>query len=305
MARGIRFIPEEGAAVEVTVRALQGRLLLKPSEDLQAITIGILARAKRKYGVQIHSFVCLSTHMHLLLTVQNAHQLARFMCYVNSNLAREAGRLYDWKEKLWGRRYQGIVVSNEEEAQIDRLVYILSHGVKEGLVDRPQDWPGAHSVNALLTGEPLAGLWFDRTKEYAARRRGEDFDRMKYATVEILTLDPLPCWSGLSEELYRERIASLVEQIEAEARAKRESTGKEPLGRAAVLAQDPHGKPLRTKKSPAPRFHAFRKSVRRELYEAYAKFVAAFRDASEKLRAGDLSARFPPGSFPPALPFVG
>jgi len=37
------------------------------------------------------------------------------------------------------------------------------------------------------------------------------------------------------------------------------------------------------------------------LYEAYAWFVAAFRDASEKLRAGDRAARFPPGSFPPAL----
>jgi hypothetical protein len=226
------------------------------------------------------------------------------MCYVNSNLAREAGRLYEWKEKFWGRRYQAIVVSNEEETQIDRLAYILSHGVKEGLVERPQDWPGAHSINALLTGEPLEGLWFDRTKEYAARHRREDFDRMRYANVETLTLDPLPCWSGLSDDLYRERIASLLARIEADARAEREKRGTEPLGRAAVLAQDPHGKPVRSKKSPAPRFHAFRKSVRRELYEAYALFVAAFRDASEKLRAGDLTAKFPSGSFPPALSFV-
>ena len=36
----------------------------------------------------------------------------------------------------------------------------------------------------------------------------------------------------------------------------------------------------------------------------YAWFVPAFRDASEKLQAGDLTAKFPPGSFPPALPFV-
>jgi hypothetical protein len=82
----------------------------------------------------------------------------RLFAYVNSNLAREAGRLYEWKEKFWGRRYQAIVVSNEEEAQIDRLEYILSNSVKEGLVERPQDWPGAHSVGALLTGEPLEGL---------------------------------------------------------------------------------------------------------------------------------------------------
>jgi REP element-mobilizing transposase RayT len=304
MARGIRFIPEEETVVEVTGRTVHGRLLLRPSQELRAITIGILARAKRKYGVRIHAFFFLSNHFHLLLSVRDAQQLASFMCYVNSNLAREAGRLYEWKEKFWGRRYQAIIVSNEEEAQIDRLAYIVSHGVKEGLVERPQDWPGAHSVNALLTGEPLEGLWFNRTKEYAARRRGEDFDRLKYATVETLTLDPLPCWSGLSDDLYRERIASLLVRIEADARAEREKRGTEPLGRAAVLAQDPHSKPARSKKSPAPRFHAFRKSVRRELYEAYAMFVAAFRDASEKLRAGDLTAKFPSGSFPPALPFV-
>jgi hypothetical protein len=41
------------------------------------------------------------------------------------------------------------------------------------------------------------------------------------------------------------------------------------------------------KKSPAPRFHAFSLRVRRELYEAYAFFVSAFRIAAHKLKAGD------------------
>jgi hypothetical protein len=36
----------------------------------------------------------------------------------------------------------------------------------------------------------------------------------------------------------------------------------------------------------------------------YARFVAAFREAAEQLRAGDRSAKFPDGSFPPSLPFV-
>jgi hypothetical protein len=48
-----------------------------------------------------------------------------------------AGRLYQWKEKFWRRRYQVIVVSNEVEAQISRLAYLTSHGAKEGLVERP------------------------------------------------------------------------------------------------------------------------------------------------------------------------
>jgi hypothetical protein len=33
-------------------------------------------------------------------------------------------------------------------------------------------------------------------------------------------------------------------------------------------------------------------------------FASTFREASEKLRAGDRTVPFPAGSFPPALPFV-
>jgi REP element-mobilizing transposase RayT len=35
------------------------------------------------------------------------------------------------------------------------------------------------------------------------------------------------------------------------------------------------------------------------------RFLGAFREAAEQLRAGDRSALFPDGCFPPALPFVG
>ena len=50
--------------------------------------------------------------------------------------------------------------------------------------------------------------------------------------------------------------------------------------------------------------YAFLKSVRREMREAYGIFFAVFRLAAEKLKAGEREVAFPPGSFPPALPFV-
>jgi hypothetical protein len=40
---------------------------------------------------------------------------------------------------------------------------------------------------------------------------------MRYATAETVTFSPIPCWAHLSPELYRARIAELVESIEAEA----------------------------------------------------------------------------------------
>jgi hypothetical protein len=66
------------------------------------------------------------------------------MQYVNSNIAREVGDLVGWSGPFWARRYTAIVTSNEEAAQVERFRYILSHGVKENLVERVLDWPGVH-----------------------------------------------------------------------------------------------------------------------------------------------------------------
>src|SRR5947199_1502433 len=305
MSRRLRFIPDEGALVEVTCRALHSRLLFRPSSEVNQIVLGALARAKRRYGVRVCFVVCASNHLHLLLGVDDAQQLARFMGYFGSKLAKEIGRLTGWTQKVFGRRYQAIVVSEEEAAQLDRLRYGLAHGAKEDLVERPRDWPGVHAVRALLEGEVLEGLWFDRTQEYLARRRGEKFDSLHFATRETLELDPLPCWKHLPEPERRQRVAALVEDIELEAATRRKKTGVRPRGPAAILAQNPTREPEKTKKSPAPAFHAASKAVRRELWNAYALFVAAYRDAAEKLKAGIRDVIFPRGSFPPSLPFVG
>ena len=304
MSRRLRFIPGGGALVEVTCRTVQGRFLLKPTSELRSLTIGVLARAQRLYSVELHAFAFLSNHYHLLLTVENAQQLARFMNYLNSNLAREAGRLHRWREKFWGRRFQAIVVSEEESAQVERLLYVLSHGCKEGLVASPREWPGAHAAQALLEADALQGWWFDRTREYKARARREDFDRLKYATRETIHLEPLPCWRNLLEERRREEVAELVRRIEAETAARHALEGTRPVGVKAILARRPHDRPRKLKKGDAPLFHAASATARRELVDAYRWFVCLYREAAKKLGEGDPTARFPEGSFPPHLPFV-
>jgi len=304
MARRLRHTPEGGALFEVTCRTVQSRFLLRPCPLLNEIILGALARAKRRYGVELSAFIFLSNHLHILAWTKDSEQLARFMGYFLSKLAREVSRLTGWRDKVFARRYQAIPISDEEAAQVERLLYILANGCKENLVARPQDWPGVHCVEALLSGEPLKGTWFDRTQEFAARNRGESFGPRRYAYEEILELDPLPCWRHLSPEQYRSRMAGLVETITAETELRRKETGIQPLGPEAILEQHPFGQPVKTKRSFAPRAHAFSREIRKVMYRAYAEFVAAFREAAEKLRGGDRLARSPEGSFPPGLPFV-
>ena len=299
--RRLRFVPPD-CLVETTARTVHGRLLLRPSPRVRDLVLGIIGRAQRRTAMRVVGFVFLSNHCHFLLQPRSARQLAEFMGYVLSNVAREIGRLHGWRDKFWARRYAAIVVSEEEAAQVDRLRYLLSHGVKEGFVAAPQEWPGPHCVAAMLTGEELEGTWYDRTAEFLARRMGLQFAESDFAVHETVSLSPLPCWEARPATGRQEAVASLVEEIVRINRGNR--MGRSPLGREAVMRQHPHQRPRHCKRRIAPAFHAATRAARRRWQMAYRAFVAAFRHAATRLRAGHLGVLFPAGCFPPALPYV-
>ena len=293
MSRRIRFIPDGGALVEVTCRALHSRFLFRPGPTLDAIILGALARAQRRYAVRIIAFFFALESLPPHPGGRRRPATRQFMSHFLSKLAREIGRLTGWREKIFGRRYQAILISDEPEAQIARLRYVLSHGCKENLVERLRDWPGVHCVEALTEGKTLEGWWFDRTQEYLARRRGESFGIYQYATRETLELAPLPCWKHLTPEKRQRLVAAMVAEIEAEAAERRERTGVPGPRPRRHPGPEPGEPPLKTKSSPAPAVHAASRAVRRELRNAYFLFVAAYRTAAEKLRAGQRDAPSP------------
>lgn len=299
--RKLRFVPERGTLVEVTCRTIQGRFLLEPDSRLNPLILGVLGRAQRRYGMRICAFAFLANHFHLLLDVDDAWQLSRFMGYVNSNLAREAGRLAKWCDRFWARRYQAVLVTEEEEAQVARLVYVLSQGTKEGLVRTPLDWPGVHCAAALAQGKDIEGVWIDRTGAYKARQRSQPPEPEQFRLVERVTLSPIPAWKDLTPEAYRKNVADLIAQIEVTARQQNSSNSPKSERRAQRSAQF---RPKLLQASAAPFCHAAHRAARLSLVGAYRWFFSAFRAAAEKLARGELQPSFPPGSFPPGLPFV-
>jgi hypothetical protein len=242
----------------------------------------------------------MSNHYHLLLTVPNALQLARFMNFVQSNLAREAGRLVGWRERFWGRRYQAILVSDEPAAQLARLRYILSQGCKEGLVRRPEDWPGANCVRELMSGRTtLEGRWIDRTAFYRAPDR-KSRDLSKYSMVETVVLTALPCFQGIDASQQIEWIRCCVDEIAAEARLEHAALSRSPRWRTQRRDLE-RRQPMR--RTPAPWFHVSSAIAGRELRVGYALFLAIYRSAANRLKKG-LDAVFPDGCFPPPRPYV-
>jgi hypothetical protein len=229
---------------------------------------------------------------------------ANFMQFVNANVAKEAGRLHVWRDRLWSRRYRAIVVADEKAAHA-RLRYILAHGAKEGLIGTPGAWPGPNCIAALTTGELLRGTWFDRSAEYLAQQRGEHVLPMQFASTFDVKLTPLPCLQHLTDDERQAHCRRIVGEIQARAEAENKEKGRQPMGVAAILAQDPHTKPATTDRSPAPFVHATHDSTEMEFRAAYRAFVDAFRAGALHLRdrARELVNMFPLWAFPPALPF--
>lgn len=283
---------------------------MRPTRQIADLCRGVLARAVRVHSVEVHAFVFLSNHFHLLLTVPDAARLSAFMNFLNSNLAREIGRTVDWREKFWGRRYQAIVVSAEPAAQIERLVYLLRHGCKENLVRSPPDWPGASAVPCMLSGERVKGTWIDRTSLYRAARRKSGGSSGTHESVESFELAPLPCWRDLAPEVRRSHVLEIVRTIESETGRRILATGREPLGRKRLERQNPHQAFIRPPRRATPLVHAASRAMRDAFRAEYRRFVDAFARASAHYRRASASGLawlregFPAGSFPPPGPFL-
>ncbi len=246
--------------------------------------------------------------MHLLLVVHDQQQLSRFMHHLGCNLSKEVGgRIRQWRGSFWERRYDAIVVSNEPDKQWQRLRYLVSHSVKEGLCESPLDWPGVHCAQALVHGEKLEGYWFNRSKEWAAQRRGQVYGTYDYATRYLVGFAQLPAFRELSVEEYQDRVAELIGEIEAEGEAARQ--GNPVAGMEKILSEDPYEPPtLRPKRSPRPLCHTASREARKDFEALLVAFLARYWPASEALRSDDRLATdfdFPPGCYPPALAFVG
>ena len=303
MPRPLRFIPEH-SLVEITTRTLQGRLLLTPSPELNDLVLGVIGKAQHTYGMTIHAFVVVSNHAHFLLSPTGAHQLARFMQFVNANIAKEVARLHDWPERLWSRRYRAIPVVDDKAAHA-RIRYQMSHGAKEGLVAAAGDWPGANCIAALTHGDLLRGTWHDRSGEYRARAAGKDIKPGDFTTTFDVKLTPLPCVLDMTADQQQAHYRRVLREIDAAAYAANKEKGRIPLGVDKILAQDPHHRPEAPDRSPAPLVHAHDDEKRDEFLHAYRVFVINFRAGVESLKAKakQIIELFPDWAFPPALPF--
>jgi len=296
MSRPLRML-EASAIYLVTIRCLQGRLLLRPSPETYDVLGGVLARAVRLHGIELFVFNFASNHLHLIVRAPRG-DLPQFMQYLLSNISKKVGTLVKWRGAFWERRYAAQPLL-DEGALLEKVRYVLAHGVKEGLVRKCSEWPGLSALPLLRDGNPRTFRWLNwtrRCKSAPASRRGPRIDD-RWAEPEELRLTTLPVRGFDRLNVVRTFLDDCVRAIEQQARL----TYRTVMGVQSIREQDPQRRPTRPERSPAPWCHTTVHRLREEFMERYRWFASAFLEASSAWRAGCLGAKFPVTAVRPFL----
>jgi putative transposase len=192
-------------------------------------------------------------------------------------------------EHFWDANQASAVVLEDETAQLEKLIYVLTNPV--GLVKKASDWPGATALDAVLTGRQIVA---SRPKHFF--RDDDDGGAMPEAIT--LAFEPPPGLVHLPREAYCNLVRDRVECVEREAAATRDETGATVLGRKRILAQRWQDRPAdaEPRRQLSPGVACRDKWRRIELLRRNKLFQLLYRAAFDAFRSG-VAAIFPMGTW--------
>ncbi|MFV8752642.1 transposase [Nannocystaceae bacterium ST9] len=241
-----------------------------------------LARAANENGIQLHAWVVMSNHYHLVLSDPQG-RLPAFEQQLNSLVARILNHHWRRRGGFWEIGSYHRVEPLTRDAIVDKIIYTLANPVSAGLVPRARRWDGASSADL----------------EFGQCRRVERPDFLRDgAATEMLHLVAPPSDSGS----VAETIAFIRERLHAREREVVDDfakMGRQFLGMAAILALPWTTTPA-TEEAPRtslPLFAGRDREVLKAAIEAWRAWQRAYRHAWEALRSGARDVVFPEGTY--------
>jgi putative transposase len=177
----------------------------------------VLVEEAKQHGVEVHAYVLMSNHIHLLLTPQRDQAVPRMMQALGRRYVRHFNLLHGRTGTLWEGRYRSSLIQTERHL-LACMVYMDLNPVRAGLVADPAEHPwSSHGhytgarVDKALT--PHALYWqlgntpFDREAAYTDLVRAG----LSANQVGALTQATLSGWA-LGDEGFKRGLQSQTER---------------------------------------------------------------------------------------------
>lgn len=214
-------------AHHIIQRGNNGAEIFVDVQDRQTM-LDLLREMARRFDVDVHAYVLMPDHFHLLLTPRTAEALPQLMQAVGRSYVRYFNNRHGRSGTLWEGRYRCTVLQAEEWL-IPTMVSMDLNPVRAGLVQKAADWPwSSYGANAGLRNDALVSphrmFWtlgntpFARDAAYAqaveAGLDSSDQERISHAAMRG--------WA-LGDEAFIEKL-----QQQTERRVKRQRAGRPP-----------------------------------------------------------------------------
>jgi putative transposase len=136
----------------VTTKTSLGRRLLQ-SERNATLFIDVLRSYVSARKFQIHDFVVMPDHVHLLLTVDTEMTIEKAMQLIKGGFSFRLKKEFGYQGEVWQRGFSE--VRADDEASFSKYrEYITQNPVKAGLADSPGQYPYCFTY---LTSKKRAG----------------------------------------------------------------------------------------------------------------------------------------------------
>jgi REP element-mobilizing transposase RayT len=271
----------------ISRRCTQRQFLLRPSKWVNQVVLFCLAVAARRYNMLVHAVCVLSSHYHMVVSDPDAN-LPKFEMWFDSIVARCLNALHGRWESMWASGSYSGVSLEDGAAVVNETAYALANPVAAGLVREGHQWPGLR-LGPNDVGRPLAV------------RRPHFFFRPKGRLPEeaVLELAPAPARAEMTHEAFVEAVRCEVARREDEARREADRDRRGFLGRRAVLAASPNTIPTTwtPRRGLNPRIACRDRRRRVEAIQRLRSFVAVYRAAWARFKAGVRDVLFPPGTY--------
>jgi putative transposase len=271
----------------VTRRCTQRQFLLRPDPDTTQAFLFCLAYAAKTSGVLIITFLAHSNHHHTIV-IDHDGCLPQFLETFHKLMAKHQNALRGRWENFWVSEPTSVVELVGADDILAKMVYALTNPVKDHIVERAHQWPGASSLRANLNGTVISA------------RRPWRFFRKDGGLAETVSLrcHRPPGFEQLSQREWRELLENAVRAVEDQAAGERRADGRGVLGGHTALRLRPTDRPSshEPRRALSPRVAAASKWARIETLQRNKVFVAAYRAARELWLIGR-DAVFPVGTY--------
>ena len=122
-----------------TTKASAGRRLLQSKRNAMLL-VDVLRSCIGDGKFQLHDFVVMPDHVHLLMTVNVDMTIEKAMQLVKGRFSYRIKKEHGYLGEVWQRGFSEVQVMNHTSFETHRA-YIAMNSVKAGLVDRPEDFP--------------------------------------------------------------------------------------------------------------------------------------------------------------------